>query len=129
MDLLLDSHTLLWTLYTPAVLASGLADILQEPTNHLHISEGSVWELSDKAAKGRLPLAGNSVPQLMADIEELGATLLPIERADILASVALPPHHGDPFDRLYVAQAQARNLVLVSKDPEIAKYDVRVLWK
>lgn len=63
------------------------------------------------------------------DIEELGAILLPIERADILASVELPPHHGDPFDRLYVAQAQLRNLVLVSKDDEIAKYDVTVLWK
>jgi len=43
--------------------------------------------------------------------------------------VELPPHHGDPFDRLYVAQAQLRNLVLVSKDDEIAKYDVTVLWK
>lgn len=129
MDLLLDSHALLWTLYSPSVLPKAVADLLRKTTSHLHISEGSVWELSDKAAKGRLPLAGNSVAQLMADIEQLDSTVLPIERADILASVALPPHHGDPFDRLYVAQAQARNLVLVSKDPEIAKYDVTVLWK
>ncbi len=65
----------------------------------------------------------------MADIEQLDSTLLTVERTDILASVALPPHHSDPFDRLCVAQAQARNLVLVSKDADIAKYDVTVLWK
>ncbi len=129
MDLLLDSHALLWTLYSPSVLPKAVTDLLRKPTSHLYISEGSVWELSDKAAKGRLPLAGNSVAQLMIDIEGLGATLLNIEREDILASVALPPHHGDPFDRLYVAQAQAKNLVLVSKDANIARYDVTVLWK
>ena len=65
----------------------------------------------------------------MQAIEALGATLLPIERADILTSVALFPHHGDPFDRLLIAQAQRKNLVLVSKDADIAKYDVKVLWK
>jgi PIN domain nuclease of toxin-antitoxin system len=65
----------------------------------------------------------------MEDIEAFGAMLLPIERADILASVVLPPHHGDPFDRLLIAQAQARSLVLVTKDADIAKYDVKVLWK
>ena len=129
MDLLLDSHSVLWSLYTPAVLPRSLVSLLQDPNNHLFISEGSVWELSDKAAKGRLPLAENDVSQLMRDIEALGATLLPIERADILASVVLPPHHGDPFDRLFIAQAQSRNLVLVSKDADIAKYDVKVLWK
>lgn len=109
--------------------AAHLASLLREPNAHLFISEGSVWEITDKAAKGRLPLAGNSVTKIMQDIEALGATILPIERADILASVILPPHHGDPFDRLYVAQAQARDLILVSKDAETAKYDVKVLWK
>jgi PIN domain nuclease of toxin-antitoxin system len=129
MDLLLDSHAVLWSLYDVAMLPPSLASLLLESSTNLFISEGSVWELSDKAAKGRLPLAGNSVSKLMKDIETLEATLLSIERADILTSVALPLHHGDPFDRLFIAQAQLRNLVLVSKDADIAKYDVKVLWK
>jgi PIN domain nuclease of toxin-antitoxin system len=128
-DLLLDSHTLLWALYSPAVLPGSLVGLLRDSTTNLFVSEGSVWELSDKAGKGRLPLAGNDVSQLMRDIEALGAKLLPIERTDILASVTLPPHHGDPFDRLFIAQARARSLVLVSKDADVAKYDVAVLWK
>jgi PIN domain nuclease of toxin-antitoxin system len=129
MDLLLDTHALLWMLYSPDVLPPHLVVLLREPANRLFVSEGTVWEITDKAAKGRLPLAGNSVSQIMRDIDGSNATLLPIERPDILASVELPPHHGDPFDRLYVAQARARDLVLVSKDADIAKYNVKMLWK
>ena len=51
MDLLLDSHTVLWALYDPKVLPRSLASLLQDPNNNLFISEASVWELSDKAAK------------------------------------------------------------------------------
>ena len=129
MELLLDSHTLLWALYDEAVLPRSLASILRDPENSLFISEASVWELSDKVGKRRLSLAGNSVSQFVADIEAFGTMLLPIELADILASVVLPAHHGDPSDRLFMAQARARNLVLVSKDSDIAKYEVAVLWK
>jgi PIN domain nuclease of toxin-antitoxin system len=129
MDLLLDTHALLWMLYSPDVLPPHLVVLLREPANRLFVSEGTVWEITDKAAKGRLPLAGKSVSQIMRDIDGSNATLLPIERPDILASVELPPHHGDPFDRLYVAQARARDLVLVSKDADIAKYNVKMLWK
>jgi PIN domain nuclease of toxin-antitoxin system len=126
--LLLDSHTLLWALYDPSLLPDGLIGLLEDPSVDLYVREATLWELADKAAKNRLPLAGNSVAQFVHDIEAFGAVLLPIERADILLSVALPPHHGDPFDRLLVAQAQTGSLVLVSKDREIAKYDVAVLW-
>jgi PIN domain nuclease of toxin-antitoxin system len=129
MNLLLDSHTVLWILYTPHVLPRSLSLLLRDPVNVLFVSEGSVWELSDKAAKKRLPLAENSVSKLMEDIYALGAVMLPIERADILASVSLPPHHSDPFDRLFIAQAQSRNLALVSKDGDVSKYDVNVVWK
>ncbi len=102
---------------------------LQNPKNNLLLVKPAYGSLSDKAGKGRLSLAGNSISQLIRDIEASGAVLLPIELADILASVVLPPHHGDPFDRLFIAQAPARNWVLVSKDSDIAKYDVEVLWK
>jgi len=129
MNLLLDSHTVLWILYTPHVLPRSLSLLLRDPVNVLFVSEGSVWELSDKAAKKRLPLAENSVSKLMEDIYALGAVMLPIERADILTSVSLPPHHSDPFDRLFIAQARSRNLALVSKDGDVSKYDVNVVWK
>ena len=125
MKLVLDSHTLLWTLYEPRRLPAGVAAAIADSLNQLYVSHVSVLELTDKAAKFRLPSAGLSVERILG----LGVTMVPIELADIAASVKLPRHHDDPFDRLLIAQAQARNLVLVSKDAEIAKYDVMVLWK
>jgi len=127
-DLLLDSHAVLWALYSPAFLPRRLARLLEDASINLYISDVTLWELADKAAKRRLPLASNSVAQFVQDIDGLGATLLPIEQADILASVVLPPHHGDPFDRILIAQAKARNLALATKDKHIAEYDVKVVW-
>jgi PIN domain nuclease of toxin-antitoxin system len=36
-------------------------------------------------------------------------------------------HHRDPFDRMLVAQARAEALTLISRDPEIAMYDIETL--
>ena len=54
--------------------------------------------------------------------------LLPITLPHVLALGELPPHHGDPFDRLLISQARVDNLVLVTKDENISKYPVDVLW-
>jgi PIN domain nuclease of toxin-antitoxin system len=129
VKLLLDSHVILWALYDPPMLPDGVNLLIRDPANEVFVSEGSVWELMDKAMKGRLPLIANSASRFVDDILALGATLLPIERDDILRSVDLPFHHGDPFDRMFIAQAQARDLTLISKDRDIAKYDIKFLWK
>ncbi len=128
MKLLLDSHVVLWMLYDPQMLPPSLHALIRDPANEIFVSEASVWELMDKAMKGRLPLIANSASEFVDDILAFGATLLPIERDDIVSSVNLPLHHGDPFDRLLVALAKSRDLTLVSKDRDIARYDVKSLW-
>jgi PIN domain nuclease of toxin-antitoxin system len=40
----------------------------------------------------------------------------------------LPPHRGDPFDRLLVAQAMAESLPIVTNDKKIKLFDVKVIW-
>ena len=66
---------------------------------------------------------------MIARIRNLGVTVLAITEPDVVAASTLPPHHLDPFDRMLVAQAQANSLVLVTTDPDVPKYDVRVLWR
>jgi hypothetical protein len=39
----------------------------------------------------------------------------------------LPRHHGDPFDRILIAQALVEGLTLVSSDRSFAAYDVPLL--
>jgi PIN domain nuclease of toxin-antitoxin system len=57
-----------------------------------------------------------------------GAIGLPITLAHAAAVAELPLHHGDPFDRLLVAQARLENAVIVSRDRRLAAYGVPVLW-
>jgi PIN domain nuclease of toxin-antitoxin system len=85
-------------------------------------------EISHKAAFHKLPLVGTNVRAMLQQLDEYGCTILPILQAEVLAAAALPLIHGDPFDRLYVAQAQSHSLTLVTKDRDIVKYDVRTIW-
>ncbi len=114
-------------LYDQAMLPDKLVAVIGDPVHELLVSEATVWELGDKAMKGRLPLI-RSLFVFLADIQELGAEFVPVERNDILNSVSLPLHHGDPFDRMLIAQAQARGLTIVSKDRDMPKYDVPLVW-
>jgi len=54
--------------------------------------------------------------------------VLPIILAHVLALQNLPAHHKDPFDRLLIAQANVEGAVLISGDPILAKYPVKLLW-
>lgn len=128
MRLLLDSHVLLWAIYEPERLSRLAEDLISDESNELFVSLASVWELANKAAAHRLPVAGSSVERMIARIEELGVSFLAISQSDIVAAASLPQHHSDPFDRMLIAQAQAHSLSLITKDPQIAKYAVQVLW-
>ena len=128
MNLLLDAHTVIWLIYEPERLPGELRTLIADPGNALYISLATVWELANKVAAHRLPLAGTSVERMVERIRELGATFLAISPDDIVAAAMLPWHHLDPFDRMIVAQAQARSL-LVTNDSKIAMYEVEVLWR
>ncbi len=52
---------------------------------------------------------------------------LPVTHAHALHVATLPPHHGDPFDRLLVAQSQLEDIPLVTADPRITPYDITVV--
>jgi PIN domain nuclease of toxin-antitoxin system len=88
------------------------------------VSAATIWEISIKRGLGKLEAPGD----LLFQLERSGVDLLPVtaRHADLVGS--LPPHHGDPFDRLLIAQAGAESLTLVSGDSDIGRYDIDVLW-
>ena len=53
--------------------------------------------------------------------------MLPIELRHAIESAKLPLHHGDPFDRMLIAQARTEELTLVSADSRFRRYDVELL--
>ena len=125
---LLDTHTLLWTLYEPERLSKRVRTLIEEDTNEILLSDVSVLEITSKAVRYRLPQAGSSVDVIMGRILGLKADMVSIHLDDIAAAAKLPPHHFDPLDRVLIAQAVRLGATLLSKDGKFALYDVPVLW-
>jgi PIN domain nuclease of toxin-antitoxin system len=122
LRLLLDTHVLIWwsggNQVAPAAAAAiGAAD------NEVLVSVASVWEAEIKSATGKLKLAVD----LEVEPAEHGFGSLDITAAHAVAAARLPLHHGDPFDRMLIAQAQLEGLTIVTRDPVFERYPVRVL--
>ena len=120
---LLDTHALLWTLTEPRKLSTLARAALEDAQNDVFVSPVSVWEIAVKRALGKLQAPDN----LEASIKDQGFTPLSLTFFHAEQAGALPPHHGDPFDRMLVAQAQAEGLILVTRDARLPLYGVRTL--
>ena len=121
MNLLLDTHALLWWVGGER-LSPEAAAAISDPENLVCVSAASVWEIGIKQALGKLTVAGDLDTILAEDFEPV-----PITFDDARRSAELPPHHRDPFDRMLVAQSLARELTLVSRDPRMDPYGVSIL--
>lgn len=127
MRLLLDTQVFLWFLSDEARVPDDARAAIESPSNPVLVSAVSIWEIAIKASIGRLQISHADVIKLPHLIETAGFDELPIDARHAAAVVALPMHHRDPFDRLLVAQARVEDLTLVTTDPSIRAYDVRVL--
>ena len=123
MNILLDSHTLLWALHDPGRISKRAAEEIRNPRRAVFFSAASAWELELKAAKGKLKLPDN----WLSAAEETGFLQIPVTAIVAKASARLPFHHSDPFDRLLVAQAVEHGLRVATCDRLIAAYGVPVL--
>ena len=122
MRYLLDTHALLWARSAPGLLSADALAVLQSPRNVLYVSIASLWECAIKASVGKLEIPDDFHRIVSGDYEVLG-----VDVAHVEASAKLPMHHRDPFDRMLVAQARLGGLTLVSRDPNVARYDVPVV--
>lgn len=122
MRLLLDSHILLWILTADPILPrSAVAQIFER--NEVLISAVSIWELEVKRVKGKLV----APEDLLDRAEGAGFGWADLTADNAVDAARLPRHHGDPFDRLLVAQAQGEAATLVTRDARLAAYDVPVM--
>ena len=120
MNLLLDTHALLWWLDDPAKLAPSARAAIGDPANLVHISAVVIWEIVVKRGLGKLEVNGDFDAALAAN----PFRYLDITIAHARAVADLPPIHRDPFDRMLVAQAIVEGFRLVTRDPLIAQYPV-----
>ncbi len=120
MRLLLDTNALLWLISDNPTLDPMVREAVNDPANEVFVSVASVWEISIKRSLGKLDAPENLISQIEdSDYIPLLANFDHAERAG-----RLPLHHRDPFDRMLVAQAQVEDLVLVTRDRYMPRYEV-----
>ena len=132
MNCLLDTHTFLWTLFTPEKLSRKTAALIRDPGNTVAVSVVPFWEISLKHALGKLELR-NVLPDDFPDLaRQMDCEILPVDAGEAASFYRLPRvEHKDPFDRLIIWQAINRKLTLVSKDTKFTAYrdmGLKVAW-
>lgn len=125
MQLLVDSHVLLWHVLDDSRLGPGPTAAIEADDAEVLVSTASLWEIAIKAALGKLD-APEDLPER---VRELGFESLAVTADHAWRVRSLPHHHGDPFDRILVAQAQLERLPIVTADVAFDDYDVAVIWE
>lgn len=129
MKVLLDTHAFLWWITDDRKLSARARRVIGDASNEVYFSAVSGWEIAIKARLGRLGLKNGGVESMVAEqVSANNFQVLPIQLNHALRTYSLPGHHGDPFDRLLVAQADVEDLGLLSADRRLAAYKIRIVW-
>jgi len=128
MNLLLDTHAFIWWATEPEKLSLEARTQCEDANNNLLLSLASIWEMQIKLQLGKLKLDEplRTFVEYQQEADDL--RILPITIEHVFALDNLPLHHKDPFDRIIIAQANADELFVVSKDEIFSAYPVKLIW-
>ena len=126
MNLLVDTHVLLWYVENDRRLSKTAQELIREPDNPLFFSVASIWEIVIKKNRGKLDADLDPVA-LRRNLLDHDWRELAVTGEHALAVGALPPIHKDPFDRILLAQAQVEALTLLTSDKLVARYPGKVM--
>jgi PIN domain nuclease of toxin-antitoxin system len=127
---LIDTHYVLWAAINSKCMEPWARKLIADLNNEILVSAASVFEISLKVRRGKLPEAVEFESDLIENIENrLGFTLLPLEPESMMRAARFEDAHADPFDRMIAAQAIQNNLPLLSTDLRLDVFGVRRLKK
>ena len=125
--ILLDRHAYFWFVLDDPHLPARVKALIENDRD-VFVSSISFWEMAIKSSKGKMELPSD-IDVMMRTCEKMGISILQIQGTHLRVLQTLPWIHKDPFDRLLIAQAKAENMILVTADENIAKYDVSTYWR
>lgn len=127
MNVLLDTHVLLWFVSGDDRLSSTARKLIEDRHTTNYVSIASWWELALKFSLGKLTLM-KPLDAFIADRVSEGYRVLPIETQHVSALASLPFHHRDPFDRMIICQAMSESMPVCSGDRHFSDYDIKITW-
>jgi len=125
MDLLIDTHTLLWFYAGDSKLNEKTKNVILDTDNTIYLSIATLWEIAIKVNIGKLDLKDDII-DFFAFVERNGFTILPISFQNLIVLSSLPFHHKDPFDRIIITQAITENLMIGSDDAIFKEYNIEL---
>jgi PIN domain nuclease of toxin-antitoxin system len=128
MRFVIDTHCWLCAVSAPEKLRPSAAEWIANREHTVVFSAVSALEIAIKTSLGKLQLPEPPAAFVTSRVESLAMTSLPIYLTHALHVAELPKHHGDPFDRLLIAQCRIEGLPLMTADAAIPDYDIDVLW-
>lgn len=131
MNLLLDTHILLWALSEDPRLPEKAKELILDENNAIYYSAVSVWEIAIKHANhpDSVTMTGKELAQYC---EEAGYLPLEMRNKHVFSLEGIsrqedaPPHH-DPFDRMLIAQAKEENMSFVTHDALLPYYNEKCI--
>jgi PIN domain nuclease of toxin-antitoxin system len=123
MNLLLDTHVLLWWLDANPTLSEKAKSTIADGNNLVFVSAAVIWEIRIKQALGKLEIPSNF--RQVLDRQPFEMLSITAEHAHAVGD--LPTHHRDPFDRMLIAQATIEHLTMVTRDTIIKEYKIPVI--
>jgi PIN domain nuclease of toxin-antitoxin system len=125
---LLDTHALIWWMSANPRLPAKAAVTIAAPNSTIYASAANAFEIALKYRLGKLPIAAPILDNYEVDLASVGISELPISTRHALAAGDLSIDHGDPFDRLLIAQAKVEDLTLISNEQIFDRFGVKRLW-
>jgi PIN domain nuclease of toxin-antitoxin system len=133
MKLLLDTHTLLWSIGKSDELSRKVIKELENTHNEVLISAISLWEIALKYSVGKLTIDSFDIKEIPKYCGKMGFELIPLNPVEALNCLELPlkEMHKDPFDRMLIYQCIQNKFTLVSRDSKLKLYKedgLKYLW-
>jgi PIN domain nuclease of toxin-antitoxin system len=122
MNLLLDTHILLWHLMDNSKLSEEKSQIIENPQHQKFFSIVSLWEIAIKTSIGKL-----EIQQSLETIVPQEIIILDLKLPHLKLVQKLPFYHRDPFDRILIAQAQSEKLTIMTDDSNFKHYDIDLI--
>lgn len=123
MKIIIDTHIFLWAISEPDKIDRQKRIALETAANTVYVSSITVVELMIKSSLGKLQVNFNPV----RIAEQSGFEMLDFSADDAMHLKDMPFHHRDPFDRMLIAQSNARNIPVMTEDRKFSLYDCKIV--